>query len=104
MPPLVSAHKTFYAIGLCAAENERRAGGFAPPARRLLTSMALVEGLLARGRRARGQGAVEEGQDAAVLVGPRLGAGEAVVLHRVHGQVPVRFAQLDQALGEAHDV
>src|ERR1044072_1652356 len=47
---------------------------------------------------------VEESEDAFVFVGPTVGAVEGVVFDGVGGQLPVLFAQLDEALGEADGV
>src|SRR5687767_11705028 len=41
---------------------------------------------------------LEQLKDPPVLVGPRGRLNEAVILHGVHGQLPVLLAQLDQAL------
>src|ERR1043166_2902193 len=47
---------------------------------------------------------LEELQDPAILVGPGIGTHEAVVFDRIHGELPIGLAQLDQALGEPHHV
>ena len=52
----------------------------------------------------RPDGVVPQLHDAAVLIGPRCWTCEAVIFDRIHREIPVRLAQFDQALCEAHDV
>src|ERR1700682_4339872 len=47
---------------------------------------------------------LEQAEDPLVLVGPARRLDEAVVFHRIERHVPVRLAQLDEALREAHGV
>ena len=43
-------------------------------------------------------------EDPRVLVGPRIGPGESMILDRIRGERPVLLSQLDQPLLESHDV
>src|SRR5690606_22085895 len=61
-------------------------------------------GVLIDGRRGRVEGALEQLEDAPVLVEPGVGADVAVAFQRIGSQLPVVLAQLDQLLRQHHRV